>query len=71
MKNLQMGYVQPTKEALLLILLLPVSPPSCTFDKGWCQWRPLNSSLGFTWHMGSGPTVDRLSGPDGDHTTTR
>nr|XP_022335159.1 uncharacterized serine-rich protein C215.13-like isoform X2 [Crassostrea virginica] len=47
-----------------------VSPPSCTFDNGWCQWRPLNNSLGFTWHMGSGPTIDRLSGPDGDHTTT-
>ncbi|XP_022335158.2 uncharacterized protein LOC111131765 [Crassostrea virginica] len=64
---------RPLTCVLLLVIVSgaeTVSPPSCTFDKGWCQWRPLNNSLGFTWQMGSGPTVDRLSGPDGDHTTT-
>lgn len=54
-------------------LSLPLSilalPPSCTFDNGWCHWRPLNNSRGFSWHLGSGSTRDRLSGPDGDHTT--
>lgn len=52
---------------------LPLSilalPPSCTFDNGWCQWRPLINSRGFTWQLGSNSTRDRLSGPDGDHTT--
>eukprot|EP00105_Crassostrea_gigas_P024157 XP_011444304.1 PREDICTED: uncharacterized protein LOC105340119 [Crassostrea gigas] len=44
-------------------------PPSCTFNNGWCQWRPLINSRGFTWQLGSNSTRDRLSGPDGDHTT--
>ncbi|XP_061195919.1 MAM and LDL-receptor class A domain-containing protein 1-like [Saccostrea echinata] len=46
-----------------------VLPPSCTFDDGWCQWRPQNSAQGFQWHLGNGSTPDRSSGPVGDHTT--
>ncbi|XP_062616624.1 MAM and LDL-receptor class A domain-containing protein 2-like [Saccostrea cucullata] len=46
-----------------------VLQPSCTFDNGWCQWRPQNSTQGFQWHLGNGSTPDRSSGPVGDHTT--
>ncbi|XP_056020518.1 MAM and LDL-receptor class A domain-containing protein 1-like, partial [Ostrea edulis] len=54
---------------ILLGRVASVPPSSCAFDDGWCQWRPQNNSGNFEWHLGHGPTRDRSSGPDGDHTT--
>ncbi|KAL8613405.1 hypothetical protein ACOMHN_057125 [Nucella lapillus] len=43
------------------------SPVTCDFEAGMCGWYS-GSSGGYIFHRHTGPTDDRTSGPDTDHT---
>ena len=42
---------------------------NCTFEHGLCNWQHETVDSDLKWHLHSGPTNSRETGPPSDHTT--
>ena len=42
---------------------------NCTFEDGLCNWQKEAIRSDLEWHLQSGPTNSRQTGPSSDHTT--